>query len=179
MQGIIYMQLKKYVVSTLGKDNWSKLLKECGLESRFYLPTNTYPDEEVVTLVGTASKMTGKPVPEILEDFGEFIVPGLIELYGAFVSPEWKTIDLIENTEQTIHKVVRLRNPGADPARLKTVRHSKQKVEVIYDSPRKMCGLAKGIIKGVGKHNKENITITESSCMLMGSSACKIHVESM
>ncbi len=177
MQGIIYMQLKKFVVTTVGKDDWTQLLDKSGLESRLYLPTNTYPDEEFSTLLSAISKASDRSRSAILEEFGQFVVPELFALYGTFISPEWKTLDLIENTEQTIHKVVRLRNPGADPARLKTIRRTIDEIEVTYDSPRKMCSLAKGIIHGVAAHYEERVSIDESRCMLMGDNCCKLYVK--
>jgi len=47
---------------------------------------------------------------------------------------------------------------------------------VTYDSPRKMCALARGIIHGLGRHYAESITITEPTCMLRGDPACQLIV---
>jgi len=89
----------------------SGLLKEAGLGQRNYDAFETYPDEEAGRLVATASRITGANAPAILEDFGEFIAPDLLEMYWALVKPEWKTLDVIEHTEEAIHEVVRLKNP--------------------------------------------------------------------
>jgi hypothetical protein len=103
-------------------------------------------------MVVAASSTTGLPVAEVLEDFGEFIVPDLVKMCGHVLRPEWGAIDVIENTEGTVHSVVRVKNPGAKPPELKTVRHGANEVVLFYTSPRQMCALAVGIGKGLGKH---------------------------
>ncbi len=176
MHGIIFLELEKYVVTKFGDDTWSKLLQETGLKGKVYWIGQIYPDEEVVALVSIAAKITRSSVAAILEDFGEFIAPNLVKIYMAFIVPTWKTVDLLENAEETIHKVVRMKLPGADPAILKTSRPNQDEVIIIYDSPRKMCGVAKGIARGVAKYYGESITINEPKCMLLGSPSCEIRV---
>ncbi len=177
MHGIIFMELKKYVDAKLGGGAWNKLLKDSGVGPRMYTPLKEHPDQEAVALVSTASEMTGDSIPTILEDFGEFMVPDLVDMYGALIEPEWNTLDLIEHTEETIHKVVRVKNPGAKPPELKTSRPSPNEVVINYSSPRKMCAVARGIAKGFAKYYNEQIDITETSCMLSGSPNCTISVK--
>src|SRR5678809_313472 len=107
MHGMMLAELKKYVDERLGGDAWKMLLKEAGLGVKIYLPTQTYDDAEVVSIVSTAARVANTPLPAILEDFGQFIVADLVAEYGAYIRPEWKTRDLIQNTEETIHRVVR------------------------------------------------------------------------
>ena len=176
MHGVIFAELKKFADAALGKAAWPALLKEAGLEYRTYVTGDTYPDAEVAALVTVAAKQANRPVPALLEDFGEFIVPDLVAIYGPFIKPRWKALDLLEHTEESIHKAVRLRDPGALPPELKCTRVSPTEVRIVYSSGRKMCGVAKGIVKGVAKHYRENIALVESSCMLRGDPACTITV---
>lgn len=135
-----------------------------------------YPDPEVVALVTAASASTGLAADTILEDFGAFIVPDLMQVYSSFIQRSWKTLDLIENTEKMIHRVVRIKNPGAKPPELVVKRSGPKEVVVTYTSWRKMCSLAKGIVKGIAQHYKETVAIAESSCMNRGDPCCKIAV---
>ena len=118
MHGIIFSELKKYVDSKLGGNAWNSLLTESGIGFKTYLGNKKYPDEEAVALVSTASRITGKPAGALLEDFGEFIVPDLMTVYGALIKPNWKTLDLIENTESVIHTTIRFQSPEAEPPQL-------------------------------------------------------------
>jgi hypothetical protein len=174
MHGIIFAELQNYAETKLGKGTWNQLLKKAGLENNVYLPLKEYPDTEVVGLVGAASSKVGLPVAEVLEDFGEFIAPALIKMFGHLLWPEWKTIDVIDNTEGTVHTVVRVNNPGARPPSLKTARHGKDEVTLVYTSSRQMCTLAIGIGKGLATHFKEKLTITQTMCMHKGAPKCEI-----
>src|SRR6185369_7782403 len=97
------------------------------------------PDSEAVALVTAASRITGTPVSGVLEDFGAFIVPDLLATYGSSVRPEWKTLDVLENTERVMHSAVRVRNHNAQPPRLICERLGPQEVVINYSSQRKMC----------------------------------------
>ena len=177
MHGIIFSELQKYVETKHSPEVWKTLLKEAGIGNRLYLAFQTYPDAEATALVTSASKLTGKPTSVILEDFGEFIAPDLLNLYRALVDPGWKTLDFLEHTEENIHRVVRLKNPGDEPPELKVSRVAPNEVIITYTSERKMCGVAKGIARGVARHYHETITLTESTCMLRGHSRCSISVK--
>jgi predicted hydrocarbon binding protein len=176
MHGIVFSELQKYVCQNLGQPAWSNLLNEAGLRGKVYLPITEYPDQEIVALVGTASRLTGRAADEILEDFGEFIAPDLMSMYRALVRPEWKTLDLLEHIEETIHAVVRVKNPGARPPELRVSRLSDSRLVITYSSSRKMCALAIGIIRGLGKHYGESILIQQTRCMLKGAPTCEIEV---
>lgn len=174
MHGLIFAELQKYAETRHGKGTWHILLQKAGQEAKFYLPVREYPDSELGALVVAASSMTGLPVAEVLKDFGEFIVPDLIKMYGHLMRPEWTTIDVIENTEGTVHSVVRVKNPGAKPPQLNTERLSANEVVLFYTSPRQMCALAIGISKGLAKHFNENIVAQEATCMHRGAPQCEI-----
>ncbi|MEX2584643.1 MAG: heme NO-binding domain-containing protein [Gemmatimonadota bacterium] len=176
MHGVIFSELRKYVDTRLGSDAWNQLLTQAQLGNRMYLPIQEYPDGDMVALVGAASEVTGLPKEAILEDFGEFIAPSLLGLYRTLVKPEWKTLDLLENTEQTIHSVVRARNPGAKPAQLQAVRTGPDVVDLTYNSERQLCAVAKGILKGIAAHYDEELAITEKECMHDGADACRMEV---
>jgi hypothetical protein len=67
----------------------------------------------------------------VLEDFGVFIDPPLMNMYGHLIPAEWKTLDEIEKTEETVHHVVRVQTPGAKPPVLHAIRRSEDEVVLI------------------------------------------------
>lgn len=177
MYGIVFSELKKFTEETLGDERWKDLLEGANLRNKIYLPMKEYPDEEMVALVSKAAEMTQKTLPDLLETFGCFIVPDLTKVYAALIRPEWKTLDLIEHTENTIHRVIRSRNPGAKPPEMRCSRIDENKVKLIYTSQRKLCSLGKGIIKGVALHYGETLFIKENSCMMQGAGQCEMMIE--
>lgn len=45
---------------------------------------------------------------------------------------------------------------------------------ITYTSRRRLCAVAKGIMRGVGRHYREELTIEETTCMLSGAAACTL-----
>jgi hypothetical protein len=174
MHGIVFTELQKFVISKHGYEGWSGLLDKAGLGQKIYLPAGEYPDSEIASLVSTASKITGSAPSEILESFGEFIVPSLLRMYGHLLKPEWKSLDVIEHTEGTVHAVVRVSDPAAKPPKLQARRQGRDTVVLVYTSPRQMCALAIGIGKGVARSFKETLSIRQSQCMHQGAPFCEI-----
>lgn len=161
MHGAIFIQLKEFVVQNHGLPAWDKMLEMAGQpKMALYLPTQSYPDADALALVGAACELTGQPADVVLESFGVFIAPALLQMYRHLLKPEWKTLDLLMNVENTIHKVVRRRNEGAEPPELHFTRVNDKTLGFLYDSKRQMSALAIGIIKGVADEYKENIKIT-------------------
>ena len=176
MFGIIHSELKGYVETRYDLATWEALLEKAGLPGKAYLPGQPYPDSEIVAIVTTACHMTGRSMAEILEDFGTYLTPALVRTYRAFIKPQWRTLDFLEHTEQSIHKAVRIRDRGAEPPALHVSRVSPTEVVIEYSSPRRMCAVARGIAQGVADHYGERVTITDRACMLRGDPSCLISV---
>jgi hypothetical protein len=179
MHGIIFSELRKFVVSNHDDATWGALLQNAGLGGRSYMPLLTYPDEEVVSIVRTASEMTSTPVPVLLEGFGHFIAPGLMNMYRSLLKPGWRALDVIEHAEGTIHRVVRMRNAGAEPPYLEAVRLSPGEVQILYTSQRRLCHVAKGIARGIADHFGERVQVSEGTCMHRGDARCDIRVRQL
>ncbi len=97
-------------------------------------------------LIFHASKILKKTYPEILENLGERMAPNLIKMYKVFLNPEWKTLDLVRNCDDFVHRIIRITNPGLNPPNLKYTCPNPDEVEIIYNSPLKMCAFAKGLL---------------------------------
>lgn len=176
MHGTIFAGLKKYVDNKMGHGKWQQLLRAAGLNAKSYFPIQAYPDDDVSAIVRAASEETGTPVQAILEDFGFFLAADLLAMYPMLLRGDWRTLDVIEHTEASIHEVVRNREPEAAPPRLSCTRVAPDRVRLLYASPRRMCALAKGIAKGVAAHFSEDILIEETDCMLKGAPRCDISI---
>jgi Haem-NO-binding len=177
MHGIVLTELQEFVTRHHGLPAWREVQRRAGLPPKVYIPAATYPDGDVVALVGAASALTGTPVPDLLEAFGAGLVPGLLQIYGRMVKKGWKTLDLLEHTESAMHTVVRRQTPGADPPQLSCVRTDPDRVVIVYKSSRRMCAVAKGIIRGVAAHFGDRVAISETDCMLKGDPQCTIGVQ--
>ena len=177
MHGLILLQLQKFAQHSIGAEQWRSLLKEAGFEEGVFSAGRIYDDQQVVRLVVIAANALGVPVDQVLESFGRFLSTELVRLYQRVIKPEWKTLDIIENTETFIHSAVRVGNPGAMPPPLDAIRIGPDDLQLLYSSERKLCQLAIGIIKGLADHFHEVIEIQHDACMLLGDPFCTFQLK--
>jgi hypothetical protein len=177
VHGLIHVELQRFVETNHGREAWSAVLAKAGIEDPMYNALSIYPDEEIVRIVDAAVALTGASEADLLEAFGAFLVPQILRVYGALVKPNWRTLDVIEHTEETMHRAVRLRQRDAAPPRLRVERVSENEVSIVYESPRKMCALARGLVRGIAAHMREQVTISELRCMHRGDAHCAITVK--
>jgi predicted hydrocarbon binding protein len=176
MHGIVHAEFRDYATARLGMEGWAELLESAGSPGKLHLLSETYPDEELTALVAAMAERTGRPAGAVLEEFGSAIVPGLLRTYGTFVEPTWRTLEVVEHTEQVIHRTVRLQSPGTDPPRLRAERPDRDEVRVLYASPRRLCEFGRGIVAGVAAHFGERVSTDEPLCMHRGDPHCELVV---
>jgi hypothetical protein len=119
MQGVIYDAMKDYIVGTMGQPVWEQVLARTGRPpSHEYQLEQVYPDAELGLLAGHAAQLSGQPVNDVLEGFGEAIVPMMFTYYGFLADPRWSYVDFLLNMEPLLHAALRLHTPGALPAKI-------------------------------------------------------------
>lgn len=163
MHGVVFNKLKQYVTEGFNAEIWSSIVTEAGLDGTVFVPTKIYPDEHLGALVGAAVTLSGIDRETLLEDFGAFLAPHLLAMYGSMIPGEWRTEELLLNTEDTIHKVVRMKNPGAEPPRLEFERLEPGVLQLTYRSERRMSSLARGIMRGIATGYGEQLRISEET----------------
>jgi tRNA A-37 threonylcarbamoyl transferase component Bud32 len=179
MHGLIFFYIQKFADSAAaGATSWSKLRSTVTTSHDKYLPSGVYPDADAVHLLDSIAQAAHQSLPTIVERFGEFLAPHLIKVAGKHIKPDWTALDLIEHTEAIIHTMVRATNPGARPPVLDTVRQTPRELTLIYSSERQLCGLARGIISGIGVHYGEELSVEETSCMHQGAPFCTLVITS-
>jgi hypothetical protein len=177
MNGIVFIEIGKFAQLRIGEQSWREVVRRAGVPERVYYRVADYPDAEASAQLSALASALHEPLGDVLEHLGEFIAPDLLRMARFWVKPEWKTLDLIANTEATIHETLRAEGSRTDPPRLLCERTAPDELVVTYDSARKLCRLARGIIKGVARHYAEEVAIMEPSCMLKGDPACRLIVQ--
>ena len=176
MHGSIFMLLKRYVQLRYDHSTWVKLLERSGLEAADFDAKTVYPDEHIYALVDQAAEMTGVPAGELHEKFGEYLVPDLMHMYQKLVKPQWKTLDMIEHTETTMHKQVRHDHAQNSPPVLDVQRLNENELVVNYVSKRRMSGLAVGIVRGLATYFDEATHIDVMPTTSEDGEQVRIHV---
>ena len=143
-------------------DDFTGIQASSGVATHVYQIGKSYPDEELEAIIVSVCNTVQLDRDALLEAFGSFITPKLINIYGSFIEESWGLFDLLEYIESTIHRTVRIQNPTADPPQLKIKRINSKAVSIDYFSKRKMIHFGIGIIKALGEHYKVEITIEKS-----------------
>ena len=177
MQGVILDEMRMYVVDTFGAPTWTKVLAGSGRPAdHSYMPEQAYPDQELGLLAMHTAQITGEALPDILESFGEAMVPDMFKYYSILVNPRWSFIDFLLGMEPVLHAALHLHAPGALPVKIQATRTGTGSVRVVYDSPLRACAAVRGVIQGAAAHYGVAVAITEAQCVLRGDPACVIDV---
>ena len=68
-------------------------------------------------------------------------------------------------------------HPAASPPLLRCVRKAPDEVIIHYGSHRRMCGIAKGIVRGLARQYGEKVSLAEPTCMLKSGAECQLVVK--
>ena len=178
MQGVILEEMRLYIVNEFGEAASSHVLERSGRPAGHqYDADQAYPDQELGLLALRAAEVTGKPIPEILEGFGEAIVPEMFKYYSILVNPRWSFNDFLLSMEPVLHAALHLHTPGALPTKVQATLIGPDSVRIVYDSPLRACAAVRGIIRGAAVHYGVEVEITENECVLRGDPACVFTVE--
>lgn len=178
MHGVIFLNLKSYTEHSLKKD-WRDLLEVAGYGSREYSFHDSYPVQEFRALIRTLAQAIGEPEKELIEHFGIYLAPKLLEIamFLKLIESTWKTFDVLEALATRIHAKVQDLDPSFEPPAARGVRTGKREIEFYYKSDNNLCVLAKGILRGMAQHFRETLSIEEQECTSEGASTCRFIVK--
>ncbi|AOT10752.1 heme NO-binding domain-containing protein [Pseudoalteromonas luteoviolacea] len=164
MKGLIFRCLEELVIETKGMDLWEELLEKYCPADRVYVSARSYPDEELVNMAVSVSQVLELPLPDTLKAFGTYLFSFLAKKHPAIVS-EFKTFEeLIVSIDEVIHREV---EKLYDEPNLPTISANvidSNTIELIYNSPRKLCFCAEGLIYGCAEHFDEQVEIQQTTC---------------
>lgn len=176
MHGVIFLELRSFVIKKMGLMAWKEILEKSRLEGMQFQGSLSYPDSQMNAIIESIAEETDKSVPEVLEAFGVHSGPFLMRTSLFLVDPKWSLIDLLENVQEIIHKAIAHSLDDSHPPVLRHKRFGPRRIKIYYDSERKLCSFAKGLIKGVAQYYKTPILINELQCMNRGDKECVFEV---
>ncbi|AFO86848.1 heme NO-binding protein [Phaeobacter inhibens] len=74
MHGLINRAFQAFVSTTFGKDSWQAIMDTAELGFSEFEAMLTYTDEQSQIMLRTAEDILKRPLPEMLEDMGTFLV---------------------------------------------------------------------------------------------------------
>lgn len=175
MKGIIFNLLEETTTAAHGEDHWDDLLDQTQAVGS-YTSLGSYDDAELVSLVSAHAAATHTDIPAALSGFGEASMPHLAGRYDVFFAPHCTTRAFLLTLNDIIHAEVRKLYPGANPPHFEIDDSDPAVLRMTYRSPRQMCTLAEGFIRGAAEHYREKVTIGRPACMHRGDDHCALHL---
>lgn len=74
MHGLINRAIQAFVASTYGEERWVTVMDLAGLGFTEFEAMLTYTDEQSAQMLAAMERVLERPLPEILEDLGTFLV---------------------------------------------------------------------------------------------------------
>lgn len=173
MKGVVFNVLEDMVIQYHGVQAWNEVLNETGVATGVYTSGESYEDGELFALVKTVSAKLNLPVATVVETFGVFLFKQLASRHPIFLeAPDLKSF--LKSVDTVIHIEVR---KLYDSPHLPSFDYIEPDADVLvmqYRSPRKLCVLAEGLIRGAADHYNTPVEISQPVCMHNGADHCDL-----
>jgi len=179
MKGMIFTALADLVERDYGLATWQKALDSCDCtNSGAYSAGGSYPDHEILCLVGFLCEELDLPKEFVLRRFGESLFESLKASHPYFLTPHADTKSFLLSIKDVIHKDVEKLHPGTSLPWLSYASEETPKhLTMLYQSKRKLCFLAEGLILGAANHFECEIALIHSRCVYRGDENCQLDIQ--
>lgn len=153
MYGLVNRAIEQHVCCAHGRAMWERIRAEAGCDVEGFVSNQPYPDSITYDLVGAASKVSGRPVEEVLEAFGEFwVLHTGLESYGALMRSGGRNVREFLLKLPDFHTRVQLIFPKLQPPDFSCSDVQEDSLLLHYRTHR--LGLepfVDGLLQGIGK----------------------------
>ena len=178
MKGVIFNEFCRMITDRFGDETWEQILEQAPLQTKGgnFIAPKTYPDDDLMALVATASKVTGVASELLVTQYGRYVFPNLARLYPVFIKPGMTTKSFLKTVHSVIHVEVRKLYADASLPSFQYEDIAPDRLVMIYQSPRRLCDFAVGLLQGAAEHFNERIEQTQTTCMKRGDKACRFEI---
>lgn len=173
VKGVIFNVLEEMVIEQCGMEKWNEILNTLQLEG-IYTSGESYPDEELFALVNEISSETGIAVEDLIGAFGEYLFTQLAKRYPVFIEQNSDLRSFLKSVDSVIHMEVRKLFKDPSLPHFEYEDHPNGSLLMRYHSPRKLCILAEGLIRGAAKMYETPISLDHSVCCHKGDPHCDL-----
>ncbi len=172
MKGIVFAALEQVVTKDAGADAWDDLLAEEKL-SGAYSTVGSYPDAELVALVGAWARRSGRTVDASLRLFGIEAAGIFHDRFSALFAAHSDTISFLRSLDSVVHREVRKLYPGAETPQFEVIDGGPGRVVLVYRSTKGLCALAEGLLVGSTAVFRERVEVRQIACVHHGDADCR------
>ncbi len=176
MQGFFHLLLEAYISETLGAQRLREIRQLAGMQGP-PLATEYYPDQITSRLIQAISDQQHVSPDDVWNHFGIYFMnaPLVEQHYRAFLEGPTSAHSFLVQVP-TIHRLLAAHLKGVSFPQITFVEHAPELLEVVYDSPRRLCSFLLGMIEGVGIRFHEALEVREMECQHRGAPACRVLV---
>ena len=178
MKGMIFTSLGDLVEEEFGIAAWNRALARIdSVVDGAYVDADTYPSSEMLSLVGALVEELQTPADALLDLFGQKLFIDLYRLYPELVDRHTELVPFLASVGSDIHEEMKILHVDAEVPDMSCDFYDRTRLIMYYDSPRKMCLLAEGLIRGAAQHFNTRIELLHSECMHRGDPRCKFELK--
>jgi hypothetical protein len=175
IKGVLFDIVREVVAELLGEDTWDSAIESSGFDGS-YTSLGNYPDQEMFTLVARLSETAGLSVDDTLRTVGIHGWPYLEARQPELVADVTDMGSLLHSLNNVVHTEVRKLYPDSVVPRFGITDEGPGHWVVTYESERRMCRLAEGLLLGFSDTRSISTTVTHLSCSNQGDDACILDV---
>lgn len=160
MKGMVFVELLAMADEILGEGAVDDIIDSIDLPSNgAYTWVGNYSCSELVTLVTAFSQKSKVPPEDLQKLFGAWMFKKFAESYPYFFEDKVDSFSMLEAIESEIHVEVRKLYSDAELPRFVTKRLSRDRLHLVYTSPRPLVHFCHGLIEACLKHFDQAATI--------------------
>lgn len=177
MKGAVFIALNDFIESQFGMEQWEAILTEANpVSGGIYTSVENYDDTEMLDLVHAACHQLGVSRAQALNLFGVYLFDILNKKHPIFTSLQPDFFKFLSSVEDIVHTEVRKLFEGVYLPVITAVSETENTILLRYESKRKMCELAEGLIQGAADFYRLKVRIEQKSCYHTGHDHCLIEV---
>lgn len=179
MKGIVFTSLADMVEESHGIEVWENVIEGSGAAHEgVYTAGQNYPDSELFDLVEALRDELNVDTNDLIRAFGVYLFDVLISLHPHFIEQQPTFIGFLKSIQDVIHIEVRKLYDDAVVPDFLYEQQSEQTLTMHYQSPRKLCMLAEGLIEAAAKKYQVKYHLEHSECMHKGAQQCTFEIQS-
>ncbi len=147
MKGMVFTEFVEMVEDVFTPEVADKMITQSGVPNGgSYTAVGKYDYKELMDMVAALSSLTSIPSPQLVKNFGHYLLPRFKEGHSDFFASHTSTFDFLESVNDTIHREVLKLYPDAELPHFETLR-SEDVLVMNYRSKRPLADLAEGLIE--------------------------------
>lgn len=160
MKGTMVKCLEGLVTERFGAEKWAESLEKAGIPGgRAFTMLGDVDETEFMQIMKAVASVASLSMAQMMEAFGEhWSTVHAPTVYAAYFSTAKSARELLLNLDH-IHDVMTKSMKSARPPRFRYEWHGDKLLIMHYQSNRGLVALMPGLIRGVGKHFNEKLTV--------------------